>query len=56
METYSFEAEYQDVVVHDWLSDSSAWETNIPQLLRQGEINSSTKATFWYLDKLGVWN
>ncbi len=37
--TYSFEAEYQDVVVHDWLSDSQAWGTNIPQLLRQGEIS-----------------
>lgn len=37
--TYSFEAEYQDVVVHDWLSDSQAWGTNIPQLLRKGEIN-----------------
>lgn len=35
--TYSFEAEYQDVVVHDWLSDSKAWGTDIPQLLRQGE-------------------
>ncbi|MEM8719433.1 MAG: glycoside hydrolase family protein [Cyanobacteria bacterium P01_G01_bin.39] len=35
---YSFEAQYQDVVVHDWLSDSSAWGTDIPQLLRQGEI------------------
>lgn len=37
--SYSFEAEYQDVVVHDWLSDSQAWGTNIPQLLRQGEIS-----------------
>lgn len=36
---YSFEAEYQDAVVHDWLSDSQAWGKNIPQLLRQGEIN-----------------
>ncbi|MEM7595640.1 MAG: glycoside hydrolase family protein, partial [Cyanobacteria bacterium P01_A01_bin.83] len=35
---YSFEAQYQDIVVHDWLSDSSAWGTDIPQLLRQGEI------------------
>ena len=41
--TYSFEAEYQDVVVHDWLSDSSAWGTNIPQLLRQGEITQVLK-------------
>lgn len=36
--TYSFEAEYQDIVVHDWLSDSQAWGVDIPQLLRQGEI------------------
>ena len=36
---YSFEAEYQDAVVHAWLSDRNAWGTNIPQLLRQGEIN-----------------
>lgn len=37
--TYSFEAEYQDAVVHDWLRDSKAWGTDIPQLLRQGEIS-----------------
>lgn len=37
--TYSFEAEYQDAVVHDWLSDSQAWGIDIPQLLRQGEIS-----------------
>jgi|GEM_PF-1327648 len=37
--TYSFEAEYQDAVVHDWLSDTEAWGTAIPQLLRQGEIS-----------------
>jgi len=36
--TYSFEAEYQDAVVHAWLSDPDAWSTNIPELLRQGEI------------------
>ena len=35
--TYSFEAEYQDKVVHDWLSDRRAWNANIPQLLRDGE-------------------
>ena len=35
---YSFEAQYQDAVVHAWLSDTAAWGTNIPQLLRQGEI------------------
>ena len=36
--TYSFEAEYQDAVVHSWLNDSSVWGTDISQLLRQGEI------------------
>ena len=36
--TYSFEAEYQDAVVHSWLSDSNVWGTDISQLLRQGEI------------------
>ena len=35
---YSFEAEYQDAVVHAWLSDASAWKTDIPQLLRDGKI------------------
>ncbi len=37
-QTYSFEAQYQDAVVHSWLSDTNAWGTDIPQLLRQGEI------------------
>ena len=36
--SYSFEAEYQDAVVHAWLSDTNAWGINIPRLLRQGEI------------------
>ena len=36
--SYSFAAEYQDVVVHDWLSDRQAWGVDIPELLRQGEI------------------
>ena len=36
--TYSFEAKYQDAVVHSWLSDSNAWGTDIRQLLRQGKI------------------
>ena len=40
---YSFEAEYQDAVVHEWLSDDLAWGTNIPQLLRQGEIERVLK-------------
>ena len=41
--TYSFEAEYQDVVVYEWLSDSKAWGTDIPQLLRQGKITQVLK-------------
>lgn len=36
---YSFEPQYQDAVVHAWLSDPNAWSADIPQLLRQGEIN-----------------
>ena len=37
--SYSFEPEYQDAVVHGWLSDPKAWGTNIPQQLRQGKLN-----------------
>lgn len=40
---YSFEAKYQDTVVHNWLSDSHAWGTDIPQLLRQGKIDHVLK-------------
>lgn len=36
---YSFEAKYQDRVVHDWLSDRQAWDVDIPQLLREGKID-----------------
>ncbi len=36
--TYSFEAEYQDAVVHDWLSDRNAWKMDIPQLLKEGHL------------------
>jgi muramidase (phage lysozyme) len=35
---YSFEAVYQDEVVHDWLSDERAWNMNIPQLLKAGDL------------------
>ena len=35
---YSFEPEYQDEVVHAWLSDERAWRMNIPQLLKAGEL------------------
>ena len=36
---YSFEPQYQDQVVHDWLSDSSAWSGDIPSLLRQDRLS-----------------
>jgi muramidase (phage lysozyme) len=36
--SYSFESEYQDRVVHAWLSDERAWNMNIPQLLKDGEL------------------
>ncbi len=36
---YSFEAEYQDVVVYRWLSDSQFWGIDISQLLHQGKLN-----------------
>ena len=40
---YSFEAKYQDIVVHNWLSDNHAWGTDIGQLLREGEIANVLK-------------
>ena len=40
---YSFEPEYQDEVVHEWLSDNRAWGADIPRLLRQGEIDKVLK-------------
>lgn len=36
--SYSFEPEYQDVVVYRWLSDSRFWRTDISQQLRQGKL------------------
>jgi muramidase (phage lysozyme) len=36
---YSFEAEYQDVVVYRWLHDSKAWGVDIPKLLQQQNLN-----------------
>lgn len=40
---YSFEAEYQDAVVHRWLSDSRVWGVDISQQLRQGKLNNVLK-------------
>ncbi|WP_313934837.1 MULTISPECIES: glycoside hydrolase family protein [unclassified Nostoc] len=37
--SYSFEPEYQDLVIYRWLNDSKVWGVNISQLLRQGKIN-----------------
>ena len=36
---YSFEAEYQDVVVYRWLNDSKVWGVDIPKLLQQQKLN-----------------
>jgi muramidase (phage lysozyme) len=36
--SYSFEPQYQDRVVYEWLSDRAAWGADLPQLLRQGQI------------------
>ncbi|MGK7929433.1 MAG: glycoside hydrolase family protein [Spirulina sp.] len=36
--TYSFEPQYQDAVVYEWLSDPKAWNTNISQMLQDGKI------------------
>jgi muramidase (phage lysozyme) len=41
--TYSFEPAYQDAVVHAWLSDTSAWNMNIPQLLKDGKLEDVRK-------------
>jgi muramidase (phage lysozyme) len=37
--SYSFEPEYQDIVVYRWLNDSKVWGTDISQLLRQKQLN-----------------
>lgn len=38
--TYSFEPEYQDRVVYLWLRDTTAWDADIPQLLRDGDLET----------------
>ena len=40
---YSFEPEYQDAVIHDWLSDPQAWNMNIPELLKAGKLEKVRK-------------
>ncbi|MGM3308648.1 glycoside hydrolase family 24 protein [Anabaena sp. WFMT] len=41
--SYSFEPEYQDVVVYRWLNDSKVWGTDISQLLRQKKLDEVLK-------------
>jgi muramidase (phage lysozyme) len=36
--SYSFEAQYQDIVVYGWLKDTKVWGTDISQLLQKGKI------------------
>jgi muramidase (phage lysozyme) len=38
-ERYSFEPQYQDHVVYQWLQDPRAWGVDLRQLLREGRIN-----------------
>ncbi|MGD1872233.1 MAG: glycoside hydrolase [Mastigocoleus sp.] len=40
---YSFEAKYQDVVVHRWLSDRTFWGTDFSKLLQQGNVKPVLK-------------
>lgn len=37
---YSFEPLYQDVVTYRWLSDPKAWNADLSQLLRSGEVST----------------
>jgi muramidase (phage lysozyme) len=37
-ESYSFEPQYQDEVVYEWLSDPEAWGADLASLLRIGDI------------------
>ena len=48
-ESYSFEPQYQDAVVYAWLSDDRAWGADIPQLLREGDLDY----VLWLLS--GTW-
>jgi muramidase (phage lysozyme) len=36
---YSFDPASQDQVVYRWLSDSDAWGVNVPELLKEGQLN-----------------
>jgi muramidase (phage lysozyme) len=37
--SYSFEREYQDIVVYRWLNDPKVWGTDLSKLLRQQQLN-----------------
>jgi muramidase (phage lysozyme) len=37
---YSFEPHYQDVVTYRWLSDPRAWNADLKELLRSGQIST----------------
>lgn len=37
--TYSFEPKFQDAVVYAWLSDAQAWNADIAELLKQGNLD-----------------
>jgi muramidase (phage lysozyme) len=39
-EPYSFAPEFQDKVVHDWLSDPQEWGVDIPQMLRDRQLDA----------------
>jgi muramidase (phage lysozyme) len=40
---YSFEAEYQDIVVYRWLSDERVWGVDIAEKLRQNKLKDVLK-------------
>jgi muramidase (phage lysozyme) len=40
---YSFQPQYQDEVAHAWLSDETAWNMNIPELLKAGKLEQVRK-------------
>lgn len=41
--SYSFEPQFQDEVVHAWLADEKAWGVDLTDLLRQGRVEDVLK-------------
>ncbi|MGG6294262.1 glycoside hydrolase family 24 protein [Leptolyngbya sp. AN02str] len=39
-EQYSFAPEYQDWVMHNWLDDPRAWNADLSELLRDGQLDT----------------